>query len=57
MTLLRVSSELSDGRARLALRGGLDLATVGRAEAAPAERLTFVDHPDEDLGQPETTGG
>lgn len=37
MTLLTVSSELSDGRAHVALEGELDLATVGQAEAALAE--------------------
>lgn len=37
MTLLKVSSELIDGRARLALHGELDLSTVGLAETALAE--------------------
>ena len=37
MTPLDVSSERSDGRAHVALRGELDLTTVGAAEAALAE--------------------
>jgi anti-sigma B factor antagonist len=37
VTLLTVASELSGDRARVALRGELDLATVGEAEAALAE--------------------
>ena len=37
MTLLKVSSELSDGRALMALQGELDLATIGEAQAALAE--------------------
>ena len=36
MTLLEVSSELSDGRALISLKGELDLATVGQAEAVLA---------------------
>jgi anti-sigma B factor antagonist len=37
VTLLQVASELSGGRAHVALRGELDLATVGEAEEALAE--------------------
>ena len=37
MTLLRVSSELAEGRARLAHHGELDLSTVGGAEAGALE--------------------
>jgi anti-sigma B factor antagonist len=37
VTLLRVSSRLEDGRTWLMLRGELDLATIGEAEAALAE--------------------
>lgn len=33
MTLLKVSSELAEGRVRLALHGELDLSTVGEVEA------------------------
>lgn len=37
MSLLSVSSELADGRSRLAVRGELDLSTVGQVETALAE--------------------
>jgi hypothetical protein len=64
VTLLEVSSERSDGRAHVALRGELDRLVVRGPEAVdrvlrlalPAGRLPFLDDPDDDPADAGATG-